>query len=891
MKNIFSTSIVILLAFSIVGYIFYINIKKDDANPFLFVPDNSALLLQFDQPGKVFGKLLEDTTVWESLTQVEAFKKLEGDILHLGAFLHEKQEYFDQLNNSPLIISFHPDKDYETAHVVFLSKMGVVPFRSDIKTFIELHVGPNFVLTDYESDNFNGFQLTNTENDRTFFFVFVDGVMIASSEKAMIEKAVETYYNNKTHFSQSKEFIQLQETSGDKVDARLFIHYAQLGELFKTFANRENFNALSWLNNLADWTETDLIIKNNEILLNGFTNYNKSAKQFLGDFTSQLGSEDKTINLLPFNTNIVLRQGFSDFQSYYSKYLKSEISKVDRVYADKISEFVGKEVSLASNATSEQEFKENTWGIIGLQSKKKARAVLNAIAKKMNSPVSNFEGYTIRQIGHNKLLSSMFGNIFSVITNNYYVFVGDYVVFANSPSSLIKLLQNYKTGKTLDLNESYKQFSDNLSTTSNLTLYINPLGIINLLPKFMNDETDISFMENAKTISHFKGMVFQYSRGESGMFYTSFYLNHGNVVQSDNISRWKISLSDEIVGQPYLVKDHSTNKYNVIVFDKSANMYLISTDGILLWKKRIDNLPISSIYEVDFFKNRKIQYLFNTLDFVYLIDKNGEMLINYPKKLNPSATNGLQLFDYSNTKNYRLLISLADKWTYNYTIKGKQIEGWNKPRMNNPIKEPVTRLVINDKDYIIITDSENNVKIVNRKGEVRITLKDKPNKARNSGYFENKTNSKGIIITTNQSGKLVYFNTNGQLKYTDFGDFSPEHFFLYEDFNNDGSIDFIFLDKNELKVFSRLKKEIFSYHFNSEIKIKPVFFKIGKNQKVLGIVADQEKTIYLFDDKGNIVINRGLVGETPFTVGSLNNNKELNLITAAGNVLYNYRLN
>ena len=158
------------------------------------------------------------------------------------------------------------------------------------------------------------------------------------------------------------------------------------------------------------------------------------------------------------------------------------------------------------------------------------------------------------------------------------------------------------------------------------------------------------------------------------------------------------------------------------------------------------------------------------------------------------------------------------------------------------------------------------------------------------GYFENKTNNKGIILTTNESGKLVYFNVDGSMQQTDFGDFSPQHFFLYEDFNNDGSLDFIFLDKNELKVFSRLKKEVFSYKFNSAIKIKPMFFKIGKNQKALGIVADQEKTIYLFDNKGNIIINKGLVGETPFTVGSLNNNKELNLVTAAGNVLYNYRL-
>jgi hypothetical protein len=885
------TAIVVVLAFSIVGYIIYSNIKKKDNDPYLFVPEDAAILLQFDEPGKVFGKLLADTSIWESITQVEAFKNLELDILHLGALLNREPAYFEQINKSPLIVSFHPDKNNLTSHVLFLSKVGIIPFRSDIRSFFEQQLRMGFVLEDYEGNGANGFKITNTEKNRSFIFVFNDGVMIASSEEEIIEKALATYNNKQTHFSQTKDFVNIRKTSGEKVDARVFIHYRYLGDLFKSYANQANFEALNWLNSFADWTETDLIIKNNEIILNGFTNYNKSQNQYLSYFTGQLGSEDKTINLLPFNTNIYLRQGFTDFQSVYNKHMKSQVNKADRAYADKLSEFIGKEVSLASNAFSENEFEEKTWGIIRLQSKKKARDILNGFAKKSNNNTTDFEGYTIRQLKPGSLLSSLFGQAFSVIKNNYYVFVGDYVIFANSSGSLIHLLQNYKRGKTLDLTESYQLFSDNLSTTSNITLYINPFGIINLLPKFLNDETSIGFMENAKTISHFKGMAFQYSSGQSGMFYSSFYLNHGTASQSDNLSQWKINLTDEIVGQPYLVRDHNTNKYNIIVFDKSANMYLISTDGLILWKKRIDDLPISSINEVDFFKNGKIQYLFNTADFIYLIDKNGQMVKNYPKKLNPSATNGLKLFDYNNTKNYRLLISLADKWTYNYTIRGTQVEGWTKPRMNYNVYEPVSRLVIDDMDYIIITDEKNNVKIVNRKGEIRIDLQESPNKARNSAYFENKTNNKGIIMTTNQKGKLVYFNTDGKIKQTDFGDFSPQHFFLYEDFNNDGSLDFIFLDKNQLKVFSRLKKEIFSYQFNSEIKIKPVFFRIGKNQKVLGIVADQEKTIYLFDEKGNTIINKGLVGETPFMVGSLNNNKEMNLITAAGNILYNYRLN
>jgi predicted DNA-binding protein YlxM (UPF0122 family) len=46
------------------------------------------------------------------------------------------------------------------------------------------------------------------------------------------------------------------------------------------------------------------------------------------------------------------------------------------------------------------------------------------------------------------------------------------------------------------------------------------------------------------------------------------------------------------------------------------------------------------------------------------------------------------------------------------------------------------------------SDIENGIKIVNRKGKRRIKLSDNLKKANNSDYYVNRTNSKGIIITT-----------------------------------------------------------------------------------------------------------------------------------------------
>ena len=39
-----------------------------------------------------------------------------------------------------------------------------------------------------------------------------------------------------------------------------------------------------------------------------------------------------------------------------------------------------------------------------------------------------------------------------------------------------------------------------------------------------------------------------------------------------------------------------------------------------------------------------------------------------------------------------------------------------------------------------------------------------------------------------------------------------------------------------------------------------------------------------------MIINTGLVGETPFAVGSICDEQEINLVTGVGNALFNYTI-
>ena len=451
------------------------------------------------------------------------------------------------------------------------------------------------------------------------------------------------------------------------------------------------------------------------------------------------------------------------------------------------------------------------------------------------------------------------------------------------------MIHYYDTGKTLDLNDNFKLFATNTLHSADLTFQLQLRSLLEMFPKYLEKKTADKLLKYNNVLKNFQYLTLQFNK-ENSMFYTNFALQYNSSYKEENLAVWKIQLNDSIVGKPFLVRDYRNGKYDIIVFDNANRMYFIDNNGKVLWTKRLPNLPISKIYQVDYYRNGKIQYLFNTAHNLFLIDRKGHFVADYPIPLRPAATNGISVFDYNDRRDYRIMVAQADEKIHDYTIKGNPVRGWNLPQMPDITVQPVSRLLADHHDYILITDINNHVKIVNRRGRQRIYLKSSFKKAKNSAYYVNKTNNKGIILTTDEKGQLVYISRSGRVSTTSFGNFSPNHYFLYEDFNGNFAKDFIYIDNKKLTVFNKFKKLLFSYTFSSNIDVQPEFFSLGDKQKVLGVVVSQESTIYLFDNQGNILIGRGLTGATPFTVGSLNRSSDINLITAAGNTLYNYRI-
>jgi hypothetical protein len=162
---------------------------------------------------------------------------------------------------------------------------------------------------------------------------------------------------------------------------------------------------------------------------------------------------------------------------------------------------------------------------------------------------------------------------------------------------------------------------------------------------------------------------------------------------------------------------------------------------------------------------------------------------------------------------------------------------------------------------------------------------------RNKFYIEpSKTLESCRIVTTDTSGNVISVYFDGHVTSTTIDAFSSQHIFDFKDVNADGEKDYIYLDYNDLRVFTQDKSEIINFEFPSTIKQRPIYFKFSATDRKLGIVDTYENLIYLLNKDGSLYKGFPLEGTSLFSIGNLDNtNGSFNLLVGGrNNFLYNY---
>ena len=892
----------VLIVTGYFGYQFYIKIKNPISLAISAVPSPSAFFIEINNLNKGFNKL-ENQDFWKELQHIPSFKKFSSDIAKLDSILAKYPEAEDILYKKKMIISFlYLDSlGFEPVFIVELPKSVTA---LSVESFIKKENGAKSITIQKTYGRAKKTRVNIASLKHLFCYTVYKGLFIGAFNEMALNNAIDQL-DSGTPVNFDKDFQQIERTAGKKVDANIYLNYQQFGKIAQSLINPDFQSFIGDLIQFGHWTETDLIIKQDELLLNGYTVASDSGGQLLNCFQQQ-PQEIRIPEILPSDIAWMLHFGFSDFSEYESsrqQYLKqvSDSSNIITTVSNLKSElnidpesqfysWIGNEISLVETSGNDQMI------IIHAQNVKNATSSLNEIAVKSAKKTGqklyhkDHNEYSIGRINIPDFPGNLLGPVFGKISNPFYLVIKDYIVFSNQPQPLVHLIDAFYKQNTFNRDFNYQSFSDNISDKSNIYFYCNIRNSLQRIPSFFNNAISDRIILNEKSIRNFEGFALQFSF-INNMFYTNIYVKYNPDYQEEEISGWETMLEANLVGEPMIVRNHKTGRLNIIVFDQLNNICLINQNGKILFNNQIIEEPKSKIFQVDYYKNGDVQYLFNSENYLHLIDLQGNYVENFPVKLPVSATGPLVVFDYDNSKEYRLLIPLIDNMIYNFSVKGEIIEGWNKVKAQVSVNSAVEHLVTAGRDYIFITDEKGNMSITNRRGEGIIKIKKSFKRATHSKIYLNETNSqKGLFLTTDRKGNLVYVNQKGKVSKTGFGDFSDQHFFLYEDFTNNGAKDFIFLDDKKLIVLDKFKKVILEYNFNETITYPPVFFTKRNGDAFLGIISNQTQEVLIFNKNGQVEISKKLQGNTPFKVCSLNNDNELNILVGMENILYNYLL-
>ena len=732
-------------------------------------------------------------------------------------------------------------KDYIPENSLIIIKIhNLGKFKSDIKNNEVLNkIGNSKYNTKKQLELINNLNdeteliisLTKNINEEVFTIITKDSI----KEFDVFHKRI----NNVNIYSNSLKNInkiQINYNKDFNKYAKTFNVNDSFSLILKEEISKDFLNSIFNLNNKIQDNSLSFGVNifNDKILLNGLSFLDDSLKLSNNIFKGSISSELKNYEITPKNITGLKSYNFKNLNNYLKK------ASIDEVKENRFS------VILNNNSIEITEIKldnEQVF-IFRLDEIKLFKDYLinkNTISIKHRG----FEIYNNTDLDINPFIS------FANFNNKEKILLfKDYLVFSNNEKTLKQFINDNLNKNTLKSNSSFNRLFSSISSFNTLNNnyfsgsnynFFNELNLLNS----KNDFTENSFqLVQDNGIIHFNAVISKETKEDENLKISKLF---------------DVEIDEEIIMYPHFVKNHVTKNLDIVVQDAKNNLYLISKDGKVIWKKKINQPILGKISQIDIYKNGRLQLIFNTKNKIYVLDRNGNNVKQFPKTFNDPITQPLAVFDYDNNKNYRLLVTQGSELLM-YDKNGKKVSGFKYKKSSNNITSKPKHFRILNKDFIVFKIG-NKMKILNRKGRERINVNDDINFS-NQNVFE--YNDKLISTTTDQ--KLVQIDVNGVIDLSSLKNLS---------LNSDGS-NLVVLNENSIKLSSNVASIPFGNYGSPQLS------NINKNL-LITLYDKQNKKSYLFNK--NLILDTSfpVYSLIPMEIGDMNRDKKVELIISNKN--------
>lgn len=926
MKKALIVVLIILVGLA-AGYVYFSKDKvifSKETTLYKAIPESVPVFVELSS----MDVIEEDNEMVKQLCQIKDIERLFDVITKIKAAVKKSNTISSQLLKRPVVLAIDFVGDDELSPVIIYH----IKNSSELAGFEELVSSLTGVnVASFSTRKYSGHKITDVvlSDGKSLHFSVVDGLVMLSPESILIEKCIRQLGVKGIMENQYFRRVNKSVTSQSKVS--WYINHSKFPNLCQKFLNgksstvvnefgeevRKNYrkNILA-TKEYASWSELDMKFYEDRIAVNGISSADDSLNHYLSVFEGQQAASFKVENILPSNTSYFYAVSLSDknrfldkLEMYYGRtesfYKREEmLKKMGRGLRvnmkNTFSNVLKNGIVGAITNISEDGEDPSSFFIMNVQSVSDARVALDemvegyAKTKKIEKSalISSHKtnigaSYQLYEFPYHSFPSVFLGKSFGFVKARNVVLYKDNLVFASTKKVLIRYLNDMEAENFLKESPSFRQFDETTESKSNITVYLDINRAYSFGKQVLDKKLQKGLETNEETFRKF-GVVGWQLVCEQDIFFNNINICLKKKSEEPEANAiWEYPVGGNVINKPQIVINHRNQAEKEIIFQDSNNkLHLVNADGKKVWSAPIKGKIMGEIHQIDYYRNGRLQYLFNTSEKLYLVDRNGRNVANFPVFFKAPATNGVNVFDYDNNRKYRYFVACEDHKVYALSHEGAIIKGWEFGKTKSNVTTPVQHFRVANKDYIVFKD-KSKIYVQNRRGATRVSHAISFENSKNK--LELSTKGKPKIVATDASGKVYYLYFDGKFEEKKTSRFTNQHFFNIGEINGDGVLDYLFTDGKELKVIDEAGRKLFTEKFDGAIKFKPNIYSFSGGKKV-GVTDADSDEIYLINADGEVQKGFPLKGNSEFTIGALRAGQLSLIVGTSDGELRNYLL-
>ena len=813
------------------------------------VPKDAVMVVELKKPLGFWAKLSETNLLWEDVKNTATGKLIDTELNLVDSTARHLSFLTTGNFLNKVIFSIHPNAEKPALFVSFRAPQYV--FDSIVHSLS---------LTPVESKPFY--------KGKSYYFAYQKPFVLISSNRELLSDRFSAPEKN---LSQIKDFSNLLSTNSKYNNATIYLNTSGLKKILIPVLTKEKIEQLS---TSTGWSSYDVILKNNELLLNGVASVKEKQKP--------ISTELINPELLP--------QSIQSIEEYS---LDASNPKVKDI-TEQLKEECKCDVVNIFTTLDLQHFAKVIFG------KKKNKIAYYFVFNESENPLTDvetilkkdtltewFSGYTIERSNNSTIKRLLH-------LSEVYVTAYNNVLVIGEQSTLKQILLEWKKAEIIEKDDNYTRFYKKLlaqkafySYYASITQTLQNLSA-NIKPQYNNTLNDFQH-----SLSNFTEIAFQTNPISDSILHQALLIKtETQATQSLGNQLWEVPLKYAVARTPELLRNHRSKTLDILVQDKENTIHLINSAGRIKWSKKLDGKIIGKVKQIDIYGNGKWQMVFNTANKLYILDINGHNVGNFPVTIPSPATAEVTVFDYEHTQNFRFWISCQNNITYNYNKEAKPVTGWANPKSKSNITLPFKRFVTNGKDYIYSFDKQGNCYFLNRRGETIYQLK-KPLKTNRQQYFFQRRASFETSSFIYPTDSLAYIEdytfanigTHFRLDST-----QTEALINVMDIDKDNFVDYVSVYQNKIELYATDKSLLRQRQYLYDLPGNYAIIQ-GSNHHYYFLISNPEtQTIEILDAHLNPITSDEIEGSLYTAIGDFNHNGKTNIVTIDQNKVKAYYL-